>query len=357
MRRVRRHSAGFVCRTCLACFLALYWSQSLFAQQNPIVLRHTYNDRDMRAVAGAFSPDGRTIAVCFGASVTVWETGSGERIQNFENFDVRILGFVGCLAFSPNGKLLLAGDEAGFISVWDLLSGELLRNIHVPVHENYTGLSAYVSGVAFTQNGREIVALRGYLLTFWDVESGEEIRRVRTTPGIPANEREFGRITLLGNTQLALFHFSETESVIVDIETGNVEQIFADAEVALSGDQSRLLSMSESGSLCTLSDPITGTVLQSYNGDCTGTTPALSPNGEILAYSRDNVIYLDALRPSGVREPLTTFMPEAAGTERIWDIRISPTGNQLAVRLSRSVYLYDISEFVSSVSHYEEYGP
>src|SRR5262249_600588 len=71
----------------------------------------------------AFSPTGTHIASA-GGSLKLWDPGLRQ-----EN---RIIGYPntnGCLAFSPDGKLLATSEATGFARIFDLASGENLRTL------------------------------------------------------------------------------------------------------------------------------------------------------------------------------------------------------------------------------------
>jgi WD40 repeat protein len=67
------------------------------------------------AVAPAFSPDGRRLAVGGDGVVTVWEPASGRRLARLEPFR----GRADSLAFSPDGKWLAAAGRSNLAVVYD----------------------------------------------------------------------------------------------------------------------------------------------------------------------------------------------------------------------------------------------
>jgi WD40 repeat protein len=70
-----------------------------------------------RAFAGAFAPDGRTVAVAESAfAPLLFDAASGERRATFTG----LADSVASLAFSPDGRRLAAGTHAGYAAVWSL---------------------------------------------------------------------------------------------------------------------------------------------------------------------------------------------------------------------------------------------
>src|SRR5262249_5615051 len=74
-------------------------------------------------------------------------------------------------AFSPDGRLLVAGGEDGIATVWDTADG---REVHrLPEHEN-TAVAA-----AFSPDGRLLATGRwGGVVRIWDARTGQRVHRI-----------------------------------------------------------------------------------------------------------------------------------------------------------------------------------
>jgi len=99
----------------------------------------------------AVSRGGRLIAVGEtgrGGKIRVVEAASGVEVQSFE---CPLVSFAtGAIAFSPDDRLLAAGDSAGVVHVWELASG---RERH-----RFTGHRAEVLAVSFSPEGRRLAS-------------------------------------------------------------------------------------------------------------------------------------------------------------------------------------------------------
>jgi len=141
------------------------------------------------AVAVTFSPDGRTLASGGGRSVRFWDVSSGRETKKIDG--LRLLRAV---AFSPNGKLLAAGDEQAAIRLWNLESGKQIREIDMhaiaeslsltfsPDSKSLVGAGAWnhfgLGNMVLNLQGRlKVVGREGYFVLQWDTDSGQEIRR------------------------------------------------------------------------------------------------------------------------------------------------------------------------------------
>jgi len=106
--------------------------------------------------AVAFSPDGKTLAVGGYQEVLLWDLAAGELARRL---GVGVLGGqVGAVAFDPEGKLLAVGEGtpnvSGVVKVFDVEKGEVTASFEEPTDVVYS--------VAFSPDGKLLVASGAY---------------------------------------------------------------------------------------------------------------------------------------------------------------------------------------------------
>jgi WD40 repeat protein len=94
----------------------------------------------------ALSPDGKFLAVSDSKNVELWETGSTQAPVILGKHEMK----VSALSFSPDGKLVAAGDTAGVVKVWDAVTrGERAA---------FKGHKDEVTALAFSPDGRTLAS-------------------------------------------------------------------------------------------------------------------------------------------------------------------------------------------------------
>ncbi len=120
-----------------------------------------------------FSADSTRLAAVFMGVVKVYEVPTGREVGSLHGADPHSMLL--CLAFSPRGNRLAAGEIEGGLHVWDVETG----------NEVYT-LAAHtkaVQSVSFSPDGRRIVSgsgqgnveLHQYEVKVWEAATGKEV--------------------------------------------------------------------------------------------------------------------------------------------------------------------------------------
>jgi RNA polymerase sigma factor (sigma-70 family) len=120
--------------------------------------------------AGGFAPDSKTFAAASERNVRVWEASTGRCLLTLEGS--------GGVAFAPDGKKLAAGGLDGTIRLWNLATGEIVRE--------FRGHEQKVYGLALSPDGQTLASgsMDG-TLRLWQVGTGKECGRLE----LPAAER------------------------------------------------------------------------------------------------------------------------------------------------------------------------
>ena len=134
----------------------------------------TIIEKGSSVVAIAFSPDSKTIA--FGhkdESICLNSTSSGEliRVINPKTDSSRYPSLFFNLEFSPDGKILAAGEDGGkgAIKLWSVESGELLKDnmFHTQTDPGY---SCGVTSLSFSPDGKSLVSFSCGEMKEWNIE-------------------------------------------------------------------------------------------------------------------------------------------------------------------------------------------
>jgi WD40 repeat protein len=145
-------------------------------------------------------PGGRSVAVVGNGEgqVFLWDFAAGQgppalgkddklvQAGGGDNLDHERFGF---FTVSPDGKLLAGGsfgftNRKRFVRLWDVATGKELAKLKI--HRDLERNQGVLQWLAFTPDGRALVSASPAadgaedVLTFWDVQSGKELRRLRT---------------------------------------------------------------------------------------------------------------------------------------------------------------------------------
>jgi hypothetical protein len=194
------------------------------------------------------------------------------------------LGYVGGLAFSPDGRFLAAGDEDGTIRIWDRATRKEVRRL--------TGHQNMVQWIGFTADGKVLASL-GYhdrAILLWDVATGKKLRQIAGNQDLPS----FGGIAVApdGKT-IVQGGYRKPPLVLWDIATGKAVNRFGDSgrgvtALALSPDGQTLASAATGGGV-QLWDVASGTELHRFSDPNVWISFVIfSPDGRTLASGEGN---------------------------------------------------------------------
>jgi len=277
----------------------------------------TYRGRHSYGISSvAFSPDGKQFLSSSHAdrdpsqdTVILWNVESGSQ-RGFHLDDT-----VNSVVFSPDGKQILScsGTTLGndySIKLWN--TADHIMSFF-GVHDKdkiktFPGCSAWVISVAFSPDGKQIIAglgsygsSDGITVKLWDVASGREV--------IKFSGHKYSVISVAFSPDGKQFLSSSDTVKLCDTATGQEIRTISDGygHVAFSPDGKQILSCSENNTL-KLWDKESGQEIRTFSGHSAGISSfAISPDGtRIVTGSSD-------------------------GTARLWDVA---TGKEIVKFIS-----------------------
>ncbi len=164
----------------------LIWSDAPYTG-----LSHLFGDGVTNYSETAFSPDGRLLAIGSANTVTLWDAKSQAKIKALSippEYRNNTLDYVGGLAFSPDGKTIVAGDQLAQIFVWSVATGALAGP---PLHGHSPLIPGtvfgFVTDLTFSPNGKWLASTAlDYTVVLWDTSTWS---RVYTFPDDSSGQR------------------------------------------------------------------------------------------------------------------------------------------------------------------------
>jgi WD40 repeat protein len=224
----------------------------------------------------AFSPDGKLLAAGDSEGlVRLWEVATARQNAILKGHKDKVMA----VAFSVDGKLLASGGDDKTVRLWDVATGK--EKCVLKGHQNTVGF------VAFSPDGKTLASSSwDYRVRLWDLASGKEKAVLGGDRGwcYPVLFRRDGKLMIAGSEQVELWDVEKRKEQKFALK--QKEYLGRWAAVALSPDGKRLAGGSALSSQLWLWDVQTGSLEASLDWNLRGIEPtslAFSPDGKLLA--------------------------------------------------------------------------
>ncbi len=284
----------------------------------------------------AFAPDSKMLASCGFEDIRLWDAATGAEIAVLP-WKRRPLSFNCLLAFTPDGKTLIAGQMFdGKIHLWDVAArrerSELTRE---------GGMAAF--SLAVSPDGSQLASGGGDgrgsgdgLIPIWDLATGKVVRRLQS------EQKTIGSVAFSPDGKWLASVGGQAGSIstvcLWELSTGKVRHSWKSSSLSLTFSRDSKILIA-GGSVIRRWDVAGGKEIQPTEGSATAVyTLALSPDGRKLACRS---LEID-LREAGTGKRLRRLAQEG---EYISDCAFAPDGKTLAtVSYDGILHLWDVAD-------------
>jgi WD40 repeat protein/tetratricopeptide (TPR) repeat protein len=192
------------------------------------------NEASTAVGALAFSPDGKYLVAGFGSKnflsppglsmpLKVWEVATRRLIR-------RLGGHTGqCLSldFSSDGKWLASGSRDGTAILWSTTTWKATHTLQNPEKDSLFGGRGMVEGVAFSPNGKTLaLASREGNIQFWDVAAGKLLATLKghsSAVGVVVFSPDGRTLASGSGDQTVRLWNVETRRELMQLDPGSIE--------------------------------------------------------------------------------------------------------------------------------------
>jgi WD40 repeat protein len=265
----------------------------------------------------AFRPDGSAVATTDSDgeahAVRLWDVNTGVELLRLDlgaGFPIGgMMGSIGPVLFSPDGKTLANGCPHGEVILWDAATG--LKKADLGRHDGTMSCYPHVIGLAFAADGRTLASCgRDGAVRLWDVVGRKPLHVLRSS-----------------DTEVRAIAFTRDSRQLV---SGGGIQKPGDPAADLKAGAIRVWDTASGKQLRELRDPDSQEGIDSL---------ALAPDGRTLAASSGNRVLLWDLAAAKPLRALPTGVRNRH--QRVQSLCFSPDGKVLAGALRNAIVLWE----------------
>lgn len=251
--------------------------------------------------------------------------------HNGERFALRHPTEVWTVAYSPDGKRLATGDDAGVLRLWDTATGQEVAALK--------GHTDFIWNARFSPDGKILATASGdKTVKLWDTTTGQEVATLKghtARVNIVAFSADGKRLVSGSDDATARVWEVASGQEMMAIRSGKI----AIRSLALSPDGKKLVLRNVSGQSVTLWDVITGKPLHDFPGAVSTSQPLIfSPDGKLLATVWGRTVNL---READTGQVIVAFNGHSS---LIHSVAFSPDGKRLATgSADRTIKIWDIA--------------
>ncbi|HEX9924605.1 MAG TPA: protein kinase [Anaerolineae bacterium] len=280
----------------------------------------------------AISPDEKTmLSTSWDGVLMLWDIETGEILRQFEGHT----NAINDVGFSADGRVAVSGSEDKTAILWDVQTGQIIRR--------FDSYNAAIVAVEFSPDGKSIVAAGwndDLPVIRWDIETGQIIQRYegKATGMQGLAFTPDGSAILSGsNDGIVILWDAHTGQIIHQIDVGLDESSGSLREIVISPDGLTAISGIESSEML-LWDLSTGELLRRYPVDGGVQTVAFHPNGGSVFVGTGTSTLIQLELQTG--EILNTF---TGHNEVILDVEVLANGRYaISASVDKTLRLWEL---------------
>jgi WD40 repeat protein len=280
----KQHREGVELATLLAvCALRTGYSMdadaALQRSLNSLEFVPLFPNHDSGFNTTVLSPDGQYVAVGSVTEYVLWDSSNGERVHTF-NYDRSPDTLVNPAAFSPDSNLLLTYHNIGIARLWDVETGEAIRDLDFTDNAIENGRILAIISMAFSPDGAHVLlGMSNGDVQVWDVNTGAMEHSFQSGTG-----NVFSVTYSLDGQNILTAILDDTVARLWKADNAELVREFASSgslnSAALSPD-SRFVLTAGDGEEAILYDAETGEAIHTFTGFEGGVNvAAFSPDGQ-----------------------------------------------------------------------------